>query len=268
MPTGKTCATWKFVIRPCCTPRRAWITTGSLPPSRKGLDQARRQYGIICGQIICGIRHISAESSLELAELAVRWKGRGVVGFDLAGAEKDYPAKDHIEAFQKALNNNINITIHAGEAFGAPSIHQALHYCRARRIGHGTHLNEDPDLMNWVNDHRIPVEICLASNLQTKAIPDYQSHPIRRFMQEGLRVTLNTDNRLVSGTTVTNEYRLAVENYGLSEDEVLGLVINGFKSAFLPLKEKTLLVDQVLAEFASLGASFSGEISRRRRIQL
>jgi len=235
---------------------------------QEGLDRARRQYGIICGQIICGIRHISAESSLDLADLAIRWKGRGVVGFDLAGAEKDYPAKDHIEAFYKVLNKNINITIHAGEAFGAPSIHQALHYCRAHRIGHGTHLNQDPDLMAWVNDRRIPIEICLASNLQTKAIPDYQSHPIRRFMEEGMRVTLNTDNRLVSGTTVTNEYRLAVENYNLSQDEVLGLVINGFKSAFLPLKEKAALVDQVLAEFASLGASFSGEISRRRRIQL
>jgi adenosine deaminase len=235
---------------------------------QEGLDRARRQFGIVTGQIICGIRHISAESSLDLADLAVRWKGRGVVGFDLAGAEKDYPAKDHVAAFQKVLNKNINITIHAGEAFGAPSIHQALHYCRARRIGHGTHLIADVDLMNWVNDHRIPVEICLASNLQTKAIPDYQSHPIRRFMEEGLRVTLNTDNRLVSGTTVTNEFRLAVENYDLNQDEVLGLVMNGFKSAFLPLKEKTLIVEQVLAEFASLGAAFSGEISRRRRIHL
>ena len=235
---------------------------------QEGLDMARRQYGIICGQIICGIRHISTESSLDLADLAVRWKGRGVVGFDLAGAEGGFPAKDHIEAFYKVLNNNINITIHAGEAFGAPSIHQALHYCRAHRIGHGTHLNEDPELMAWVNDHRIPVEVCLASNLQTKAIPDYQSHPIRQFMADGLRVTLNTDNRLVSGTTVTNEYRLAVENYDLNEDEVLTLVMNGFKSAFLPLREKADLVDQVLAEFASLGANFSGEISRRRRIQI
>ena len=235
---------------------------------QEGLDRARRQYGIICGQIICGIRHISAESSLELADLAVRWKGRGVVAFDLAGAEKDYPAKDHIAAFYRVLNHNVNITIHAGEAFGAASIHQALHYCRAHRIGHGTHLDEDPDLMSWVNDHRIPVEICLASNLQTKAIPDYQSHPIRRFMQEGLRVTLNTDNRLVSGTTVTNEYRLAVENYGLNEDEVLGLVMNGFKSAFLPLKEKVALIEQVLQEFVTLGAQFSGEISRKRRIHL
>lgn len=231
-----------------------------------GLDLARRQYGIVCGQIICGIRHISPESSVELAALAVRWKGRGVVGFDLAGAEKDYPARDHLEAFYHVLNNNVNITIHAGEAFGARSIHQALHYCRAHRIGHGTHLIEDDQLMQWVNNRRIPVEICLASNLQTKAIPDYQSHPIRRFMEEGLRVTLNTDNRLVSGTTVTNEYRLAVENYDLNLDEVLGLVINGFKSAFLPLKEKIQLVDQVLSEFSALGASFSGEISRRRRV--
>ncbi len=235
---------------------------------QEGLDQARRQYGIVCGQIICGIRHISAESSLDLADLAIRWKGRGVVGFDLAGAERDYPAKDHIDAFYRVLNANVNITIHAGEAFGAPSIHQALHYCRAHRIGHGTHLNEDPDLMQWVNDRRIPVEVCLASNLQTKAIADFQSHPIRRFMDEGLRVTLNTDNRLVSGTTVTNEYRLAVEHYDLLEDQVLGLVMNGFKSAFLPLRVKSQLVDQVLAEFASLGASFSGEISRRRRSQI
>ncbi len=235
---------------------------------QEGLDMARRQYGIICGQIICGIRHISTESSLDLADLAVRWKGRGVVGFDLAGAEGGFPAKDHIEAFYKVLNNNINITIHAGEAFGAPSIHQALHYCRAHRIGHGTHLNEDPELMTWVNDHRIPVEVCLASNLQTKAIPDYQSHPIRQFMADGLRVTLNTDNRLVTGTTVTNEYRLAVENYDLNEDEVLTLVMNGFKSAFLPLRDKADLVNQVLAEFASLGAHFSGEISRRRRVQI
>jgi adenosine deaminase len=232
---------------------------------QRGLDRARRCYGIQTGQIICGIRHISPESSLELAQLAVRWKGRGVVGFDLAGAENDNPAKHHLHAFYLVRNNNVDITIHAGEAFGPTSIHQAIHYCGAHRIGHGTRLIEDPELMNWVNDHRITVEVCLASNMQTRAIPDLQSHPIKRYLEEGLRVTLNTDNRLISGTTVTHEYDLAVKNFDLTEDQVLSLVMNGFKSAFLPLAEKVKLIQRVLDEMAALGARFSGEISRRRR---
>ncbi len=232
---------------------------------QRGLDRTRRRYGIQTGQVLCGIRHISPESSLELAELAVRWKGRGVVGFDLAGTESDNPAKRHLHAFYLVRNNNVNVTIHAGEAFGPTSIHQAIHYCGAHRIGHGTRLIEDPDLMNWVNDHRIAVEVCLASNMQTRAIPDLQSHPIRRYIADGLRVTLNTDNRLISDTTVTNEFALAVENYDLTEDQVLSLVMNGFKSAFLPLAAKIRLIQRALDELAALGARFSGEISRRRR---
>jgi adenosine deaminase len=234
----------------------------------RGLARAGRRYGIRFGQIICGIRHIDKTASLALAELAVRWRGRGVVGFDLAGAEKDYPAKDHVAAFQLVRNNNVSVTVHAGEAFGAPSIHQAVHYCGAHRIGHGTHLPEDPDLLQWVNDHRIAVEVCLASNLQTGAIADLASHPLQRFLADGLRVTLNTDNRLVSATTVTDEYALAVAAYDLDEDAVLGMVVNGFKAAFLPLDRKARLIDTVLAEFRSLGAHFSGEISRRRRVHL
>ncbi len=235
---------------------------------QEGLDRARRRYGILSGQIICGIRHISPESSLDLAQLAVRWKGRGVVGFDLAGAERDYPAKHHLQAFYHVLNHNVNVTIHAGEAFGTPSIHQAIHYCGAHRIGHGTHLIEDPELMDWVNDHRIAVEVCLASNLQTRAVPDLSSHPMRRYLEEGLRVTLNTDNRLVSGTTVTNELALAVDAFDLSREEVLRLVMNGFKAAFLPLARKAALIDRVLEEFQALGLTFPGEISPRRRPHL
>ncbi len=232
---------------------------------QKGLEQAHRRYGIRTGQIICGIRHISPESSLELAQLVVSWKGRGVVGFDLAGAESDNPAKDHLQAFYLVRNNNVSVTIHAGEAFGPTSIQQAIHYCGAHRIGHGTRLIEDPDLMNWVNDHRIAVEVCLASNVQTRAIPNMQSHPIRNYLEDGLRVTLNTDNRLISGTTVTNEFALAVVHFDLSEDQVLSLVMNGFKSAFLPLDEKVRLIENAIDEFEALGARFSGEISRRRR---
>ncbi len=232
---------------------------------QEGLDRARRRYGIITGQIICGIRHISPESSLELAELAVRWKGRGVVAFDLAGAERDFPAKDHIQAFYHVLNHNLPVTIHAGEAFGPESIHQAIHYCGANRIGHGTHLAEDPALMQWVNDRRIPVEMCLASNMQTRAITDWQDHPIRRFMEEGLRVTLNTDNRLVSGTTVTREYELAVEHYQLTTAQLCKVILDGFKSAFLPQSEKVRLVNRVLDEFEALGVAPAGLVSRRWR---
>jgi len=235
---------------------------------QKGLDRARRRYGIRSGQIICGIRQISPESSLELADLAVRWKGRGVVAFDLAGAENDFPAKHHLQAFYLVRNNNVNVTIHAGEAFGPKSIQEAIHHCGAHRIGHGTRLIEDQDLMDWVNDHRIAVEICLASNLHTKAVPDLRSHPCLRYLREGLRITLNTDNRLISGTTVTNELALAVEFFDLSLDDVLTLVMNGFKSSFLPLAEKARLIDRALDELEALGARFSGEISRRRRAHI
>jgi adenosine deaminase len=233
---------------------------------QRGLDRALRRYGIRCGQIICGIRHLDPADSVRLARLAARWNGRGVVGFDLAGAEGGFPARDHLEAFDIVRAANVSVTVHAGEAFGPASIHQALHYAGARRLGHGTRLAEDRDLLGWVNDFRIPVEVCLASNVQTRAVRTLREHPIRLFLEEGLRVTLNTDNRLVSGTTVTNEYVLAVEAFDLDLDEVLGLILNGFKAAFMPLAHKRRLIEQVLAEFEALGAHFSGEITRRRRL--
>ena len=235
---------------------------------QRGLSKARDRYGIVTGQIICGIRHISPESSLELAELACRWKGRGVVAFDLAGAEKDFPAKDHLQAFYKVLNQNLPVTVHAGEAFGPASIHQAIHYCGANRIGHGTHLPEDEDLMQWVNDRRIAVEVCLASNLQTRAIPDMASHPIRTFLDQGLRVTINTDNRLVSGTSMTHELMLAVEHYDMDCQQVARIVLDGFKSAFLPLADKARMINKVLEEFEALGLFYDGVISKRWRAQI
>lgn len=232
----------------------------------RGLDHARRRYGIRCGQIICGIRHLAPASSVELARLATRWHRRGVIGFDLAGAELGNPAREHGEAFAIVRAANVAVTVHAGEAFGPASIQQALHHARARRLGHGTRLGEDPDLLDWVNDFRIPVEVCLASNVQTRAVSTLLEHPIGRFLKAGLRVTLNTDNRLVSDTTVTNEFALAVEAFDLTLDDVLALILNGFKAAFLPLAEKRRLVEQALAEFDALGARFAGEISRRRRV--
>jgi adenosine deaminase len=233
---------------------------------QRGLTRAQRCYGIRCGQIICGIRHLDPAGSSELAHLAARWKGRGVVGFDLAGAERDNPAREHLAAFDIVRAANVSVTVHAGEAYGPVSIHQALHYAGARRLGHGTRLAEDRDLLDWVNNFRIAVEVCLASNVQTRAVESLAEHPIGEFLREGVRVTLNTDNRLVSGTTVTGEYRMAVEAFDLALDDVLGLILNGFKAAFLPLAAKQRLIEQVLAEFDALGAHFTGEITRRRRL--
>ena len=150
-----------------------------------GLHDAGSKFGMTTGVIICGIRSMDPKFSLALAELAVAYKGKGVLAFDLAGQEKDYPAKAHRAAFELILKNNINSTVHAGEAFGPASISQALHYCGAHRIGHGTLLLEDRDLMQYVNDHRIPLEMCLTSNLQTGAVQNIKEHPARLLLPPG-----------------------------------------------------------------------------------
>src|SRR5512144_3099662 len=150
-------------------------------PVIAGLRDAGAQLRVSTGVIICGIRSMSPKTSMALAELAVEYKGKGVLAFDLAGQEKDYPAKAHREAFQLILKQNINSTVHAGEAFGPASINQALHYCGAHRIGHGTRLREDADLMRYVNDHRIPLEVCLSSNVQTRTVPDVREHPFHYY---------------------------------------------------------------------------------------
>ncbi|MBZ5497155.1 MAG: adenosine deaminase [Acidobacteriia bacterium] len=211
-----------------------------------GLARAEREVDIKTGVIVCGIRNISPETSLRLAELTVAYKHQGVVGFDLAGFEDQYPAKDHNEAFYLIRKNNINCTVHAGEAYGPDSIKQALHNLNTHRIGHGTRLKEDGDLLNYVNDHRIPLEICLTSNVHTGAVKSLQEHPLRLYYDWGLRLTLNTDNRLMSETTLTKEYLTACRTFGLTEQDLKSITIMGFKSAFMSHKSKVSLLDRVL----------------------
>ncbi|MDO9576556.1 MAG: adenosine deaminase [Candidatus Cloacimonadales bacterium] len=233
----------------------------------RGLFEAEKKFNIKTGVIICGIRNMDPASSLELAKLAVAYKNKGVLGFDLAGAEADYPAKHHKEAFYLALNNNINITVHAGEGYGPESIHQALHYCGTHRIGHGTRLIEDGDLLNYVNDHRIPLEICITSNLQTKSISNLREHPLGFYVDYGLRVTLNTDNRLISNTTLTDEYMIAIDELGLDYTEIKNIIINGFKSSFLPYREKVRLLNTALKEMEVLEeAELQGKIAIEEKI--
>lgn len=223
----------------------------------EGLREAKRKYGIMTGQIICGIRHITPESSLRLAELCVAFKHRGVVGFDLAGAEADNPPKDHQAAFDLIRNNNVNLTIHAGEAYGPESIHQAIHMCGAHRIGHGTRLREDGDLLNFVNDHRIPLEVCVTSNVQTRACDSFESHPLPFYMSYGIRCTINTDNRLVTDTTMTEEFWRCVQHYNLGVGDLRKLMIDGFKSSFMPYRKKRTVMAMAVEEFDNLVADFA-----------
>ncbi|MBI4364490.1 MAG: adenosine deaminase [Candidatus Latescibacteria bacterium] len=233
---------------PALHTKRGLTLSDTVDAVARGLDAAGRRYGIQTGTIVCGIRHLSPKLSLELADLAVAYMGRGVVGFDLAGAEKDYPAKAHREAFDRVLRNNVNVTVHAGEAFGPGSIRQALHYCGAHRIGHGTRLREDPMTLDYVNDHRIPLEMCLTSNVQTRAVSGLREHPFREYLKLGVRVTLNTDNRLVSSTTMTDELDRAVQTFAMGPGDVRQVLMNGFKSAFVPFRSKGGLLRRAIAE--------------------
>jgi len=216
----------------------------------RGLRNAKRQFGIRYGVILCAIRTLSAEQSLRIAELCVAFKNRGVVGFDLAGSEVNNPAKVHRMAFQLVIDNNINCTAHAGESFGPDSVHQAIHKCGAHRIGHGTRLVENGDLLNYVNDHRIPIEVCPSSNVQTRAANSWETHPVDFFVDYGVRVTINTDNRLMSDTTVTKELYLCAKHYGWSLQTIKEIIIAGFKSAFMPYREKADLTMEVSKELA------------------
>jgi len=224
----------------------------------EGLRQAQEKHGIESNVIICGIRNVSAETSLEMAELAVAYKGRGVVGFDLAGAEYDHPAKHHKAAFQLVRDNNINVTIHAGEAYGPESIAQAIHVCGAHRIGHGCRLRENGDLLHYVNDHRIPLECCPSSNVQTGAIRDLASHPLKLYKNLGLRVTVNTDNRLITDTTVSRELWLCHTQLGLSLADIKQIILSGFKSAFLPFHVKQQYLRKVSEELGETSEDASG----------
>ncbi|KES04033.1 adenosine deaminase [Streptomyces toyocaensis] len=202
------------------------------------------------GTLLCGMRMF--DRVREAADLAVAFRDAGVVGFDIAGAEDGFPPADHLAAFEQLRRENVPFTIHAGEAHGLPSIHQALQVCGAQRIGHGVRLTEDivggklGRLAGWVRDRRIALEMCPTSNLQTGAATSIAGHPITAMKDLGFRVTLNTDNRLVSGTTMTREMSLLVEQAGWTVDDLRTVTVNAVKSAFLPFDERNALLRDVV----------------------
>ncbi|MET8244438.1 adenosine deaminase [Streptomyces sp. NPDC005202] len=202
------------------------------------------------GTLLCGMRMF--DRSREIADLAVAYRDAGVVGFDIAGAEDGFPPADHLAAFEYLRRESVPFTIHAGEAHGLPSIHQALQVCGAQRIGHGVRITDDivdgklGRLAGWVRDRRIALEMCPTSNLQTGAAASIAEHPITALKDLGFRVTLNTDNRLVSGTTMTREMALLVEEAGWTVEDLRTVTVNAVKSAFIPFDERKALIEDVV----------------------
>jgi len=224
----------------------------------RGLEHGRKDFGVEFGLILCALRNM--DHSQEVAELAVDFRERGVVGFDLAGEEGGYPPKKHVDAFEYIQRENFNITIHAGEAFGKESIWQAIQWCGAHRIGHATRLIEDLGLdkhdhskivkmgylAQYILDKRIPLEICLTSNVDTGAVKRLEDHPFDLLYKYKFRVTLNTDDRLMSDTSMTNEFKIAHQLFKLTLDDLEKITINAMKSAFIPYNRRIKLIYDVI----------------------
>ena len=224
----------------------------------RGLERGREDFGVEYGLIICAMRNMNL--SQEMAELAVDFRERGVVGFDLAGEEGGFPPKKHVDAFHYIQRENFNITIHAGEAFGKESIWQAIQWCGAHRIGHATRLIEDIGLdphepgkivkmgylAQYILDKRLPLEICLTSNVDTGAVESVEEHPFGLYYRYRFRVTLNTDDRLMSDTTMTKEFHLAHKAFKLGLDDLEKLSINAMMSAFIPYNRRIKMIYDVI----------------------
>jgi adenosine deaminase len=226
---------------------------------REGFEEgttlaASRGRPIVVRQLLTALRH--AANSREIAELVVRHRDHGVSGFDIAGAEVGFPPTRHLDAFEYLQRENAHFTIHAGEAFGLPSIWEALQWCGAERLGHGVRIVDDIDTANrhaklgrlasYIRDRRVPLEMCPSSNLQTGAASSIVDHPIGLLTQLRFRVTVNTDNRLMSGTTMSREMELLSESFGYDLDDMRWFTVNAMKSAFLPFDHRLDLIERVI----------------------
>ncbi|RNL62980.1 adenosine deaminase [Nocardioides marmoriginsengisoli] len=220
-----------------------------------GFDEGQAATGIVVRQLLTAMRHQA--NSREIAELAVTYRDRGVVGFDIAGAEAGYPPTRHLDAFEYLQRENAHFTIHAGEAFGLPSIWEAIQWCGADRLGHGVRIIDDITvgadglpklgrLASYVRDKRIPLELCPHSNIQTGAADSIAEHPIGLLKQLRFRITVNTDNRLMSGTSMSREMTALVDAFGWDLDDLQWVTVNAMKSAFLPFEERLEIINQVI----------------------
>jgi len=231
---------------------RGLTIAGVLDAVLRGLARGERAHGVVARAVACSLRHFDPAVSEAIAACAVDFRGRGVVGFDLAGKEAGHPPGVHRNAFELAAEGGLGVTVHAGEAAGPESVWEAVHLCRANRLGHGTRLHEDPALEAYVRDRRILVEINITSNLQTRVVDRAEHHPVRRYVDEGLAVALATDNWLISGVSLTGEYDLAHRALGLTRAEIDRMLLDGFAAGFLPWPERAALLERARAELAGI----------------
>ena len=236
---------------PCFHLERGLTPEAVVQAAIDGFNRGQEKYGVAWGLILCGMRHLT--DSLEWAELAISFRHRGVVGFDLAGEEAGYPPKKHVAAFEAIQQANFYSTLHAGEAFGVASIWQALQLCGAHRLGHATRLTDDMTIVDdkivklgtlaqFILDRRIPLEMCLSSNVHTGAVRCMAEHPFRLYFERGFRVTLNTDDRLMSDTSMTKEFGIAVDEFGLGVKDLEKITVNAMKSAFAHFDDRISLI--------------------------
>lgn len=214
-----------------------------------GITSAGKQFGVKARLILTCLRSHSPDKSLEVAETARQFMGQGVVGLDLAGDEAGFPPQLHKEAFRLAHRHGIPITIHAGEAAGAENIQEAITNMNAARIGHGVRLRDNPALLQEVKKNGIALEMCITSNIQTHAVKSLQDHPIRQYFDQGILVTINTDNTTVSNTTITQEYEKLVRFYHFSLEELKQIILNGASASFLDGHEKQEFLSEIQKEF-------------------
>jgi adenosine deaminase len=232
------------------------VVAAVLAGFERGMAAARAAGRPIQVRFICTAMRQYARS-VEIAELAVRWRDRGCVGFDIAGPEKGFPPTRHLDAFHLVQRENFHSTIHAGESFGLPSIWEALQWCGAARLGHGVRIVDDVTmddagrphlgrLAAYVRDRRVPLEMCPTSNLHTGAVATLADHPIDLLRRLRFRVTLNTDNRLMSGVSLSSEFAAMSRTFGIGLDEMEWLTLNGMKSAFEPFDGRLRLITAVI----------------------
>jgi adenosine deaminase len=224
----------------------------------RGADAGERETGTIARHIVCALRTFPESSAMEMAELAVAHRGP-VVAFDLAGGEAGHPASRFTASFDFARNNDLAVTVHAGEGAGAESIRDAVHRCGADRIGHGTRLFEDPSLFEYVVDRQIPLEVCPTSNVQTRVARTFGEHPVAQYVAAGALVTLNTDNRMMSGVSLTDEYARCAVHLGFDPGTLAALAVQSFEAAFLSFRERQAMRDAAAAECSRLLSAYSVE---------